>query len=53
MYVHVHTVCTVLYVHTEFIGCILCSNSMLNADQEVIHWCVVTLYGDVLVRRLC
>ena len=46
-------VCTVLYVHTVFIGCILCNNSVLNAVEEVIHRCVVTLYGDVLVRRLC
>ena len=53
MYEHVHTVCTVLYVHTDFIGRILVNYSVLNAKEEVIHQCVVTLYGDVLVRRLC
>ena len=44
-----HTVCTVLYVHTVFNGCILCNYSVLNAKEEVVHRCVVTLYGDVLV----
>ena len=43
-----HTVCTVLYVHTVFNGCMLCNNSVLNVDEEFVHQCVVTLYGDVI-----
>ena len=49
MYEHVHTVCTVLYVHTDFIGWILCNYSVLNAVEEVIHRCILSWYGDVLV----
>ena len=26
----------------------LCNNSVLNVDEEFVHQCVVTLYGDVI-----